>query len=171
MRLLVFLMVVLAGNWLSFVLATRPALNEREGLGLRQRELDEAIASRRREAGQWRRLENIVELAQDVLRHVPSRDKDSLSDLRTALLDAEQGLPLQRVSLEFHPESKPPAGYRGFRVVVSERGDLASLRTYLERVSLLGVPMAPVEMSLVEDRTGSNSLRLSAIWRYLVPEE
>ena len=171
MRLLVFLLVVLAGNWVSFAIVTRPALNEREGLGLRQRELDEAIQSRRGEAGRWRRLGHIVELARGVMRHVPSGNKSSLSDLRAALLDAEQGLPLQRISLEFHPESKPSTGFLGFRIVVSERGDFASLRTYLERVSQLGMPIAPVEMSLVEDRASSNSLRLNVTWYYLLPEE
>jgi len=170
MRLIGFLLLVIGGNGVSFALLTLPALAEKQELEARRGELDQAIAKGRNEVARWRKLADVVELARPVVDPVPPWEGASLSGLRAAFVGAERGLPLQRLTLEFEPESKSPPGLEAFRVHVSERGDFGSLRKYLERLTRLRAPMATRSLSVIRDGTVAESFRLNATWYYLCPE-
>ena len=170
MRLLVLLAALAAGNLLGYLILTRPAVIEQEDLAQRLRALEEESRGLALEASRWEELAGLVELADSVLRASASGEGADLSILREALLEAEEGLSLRRGVVEFRPEEHAPAGFRGYRVHVTQSGDFRALHAYLDRVSHVGVPLAPVELSLVEGPKGESRLLLDVTWLTLWPE-
>jgi hypothetical protein len=172
MRLLVLVLVLVLVNGAVYVSSTRPTSDELERLGLRQRELDGALAVEEKIAGEWSHFTELVEAAQSVVEPLSSADGSAQSGLRRAFLEAEKGLGLRRDALEFRPErTQLPNGFDGVRIRVIEAGRFTDLVTYLHRISHLKVPMVPAEMSLVKATTGAEPLVLSATFSASWPEE
>jgi Tfp pilus assembly protein PilO len=171
MRLVVSLIFLILVNGAAYVFSTRPTSAELERLELRQRELDGVLAVEEETAAGWSRLVELVETAQSVLEPLPSAESSAQSGLRRAFLEAEKGLGLRRDTLEFRPEKQAPSGFGGVRIRVIEAGHFADLVTYLNRISHLKVPLALVEMSLVEAARGSAPLLLTVTFSALWPEE
>jgi Tfp pilus assembly protein PilO len=174
MRLVVSLIFLILVNGAAYVFSTRPTSAELERLELRQRELDGVLAVEEETAAKWSQLVELVETAQSVLEPLPSAESSAQSGLRRAFLEAEKGLGLRRDTLEFRPEKQAPSGFGGVRIRVIEAGHFAhfaDLVTYLNRISHLKVPLALVEMSLVEAARGSAPLLLTVTFSALWPEE
>ncbi len=171
MRQLLVLVALVAINATGYLLWTRPLVDGRARLELGLAEREEELQVAKRQAHRWTQLERVVGEAQAVLEpwHAPA--KGDFSNLRTAILDAERGLPLSRGLLEFRPESQVAAGFRGVRVKATEVGDFFSLWAFLERVSQWKAPLAPVELTLVADRSGVGLAKLTVTWVGLWPED
>lgn len=165
MRLAVALLVLVGGNLIGYVFWTRPALEERGRLESRRKELIDAVAENSEALSKWRRLEELVALAAGRLEPM------DLARLRKAFLEAEEGLPLERDSLDLHPDGRVREQLQGVRIRVTQRGDYGSLVTYLRRLSGIMAPLAPLEMSLGPSTRDPASLTLSATWLALWPVE
>ena len=172
MKGLVIVLALVVGNLLGHFFWTKPMLEERETFETLRRELEESSVEQSAVLVKWRRLEELLELAETSLEPIHSRgDSSEFALLRDAFLEAERGLPLERGELYLRPVPRVPEGFHGVRVHVTAMGDFDSLLRYLNRVSLLKAPIAPVEISLVEKPTEYAPLLLSATWLAIWPEE
>ncbi len=170
MRHLLVLVALVAINGFGYLLWTRPLVEGRARLGIELAERGEELQVAESHAHRWTELERVVGEAQTVLEPWHEPAEGDFSPLRTAILDAERGLSLTRGSVEFRPESQVAAGFRGVRVKATEIGDFFSLWAFLERVSQWNAPLAPVELTLVEDRSGVGLAKLTVTWVGLWPE-
>ena len=89
-----------------------------------------------------------------------------IAGLRDTLLRAEQGLGLERLSLEFRPESDLSGALTGSRVQASLRGSFQAIYWYLARLESMRLPLAPAELTLREEALDVVSLssRWTAAW-------
>ncbi len=171
MRQILLLAALVVVNSLGYSLMTRPALSERTRLEQELREQDEEVGAGNRQAARWAQLQRVVGQAQAVLEPWQSPAEGDFSVLRSAILDAERGLALSRSAVEFRPESQVATGFRGVRVEAIEKGDFISLWIFLDRVSQWNGPLAPVELTLVEESGEVGLARLTVTWIGLWPEE
>jgi hypothetical protein len=74
-----------------------------------------------------------------------------IGELRDLLLSAEQGLGIARISLDFRPDERIPAGFGGSRVETSLQGSCNALYQYLERVEAMLMPLSPESFTLRGD--------------------
>lgn len=172
MRKLLFLSI-LATNLVAFALLTYPAYRELAAHEERAASLDRHLKEKAGEAARWEETRRSTELARVELDRLFGGEGRFFSRLRAALLEAEQGLNLRRGTVEYRPETSAPQGFRGYRIRTSLRGDFYSLYTYLERIAGLRAPLAPLEMTLVEEssRGEEQKLLLNLTWLALWPEE
>jgi Tfp pilus assembly protein PilO len=171
MKLFLLFLLLVFVNSATYVFSTRPITNELERLEVRQRELDKVLAAEETTAVELSRLAELVETAQSAVGPILSAESSAQSLLRKAFLEAEKGLGLRRDTLEFRPEKQLQSGFGGVRIRVIEAGRFADVVTYLHRISHLSVPMALVEMSMVEAAKGPAPLLLTATFSALWPEE
>ena len=164
------LVTLVAINAFGYLLRTRPTVEGRARLAIELAERGEELRVVKSRAHRWTELERIVGEAQTVLEPWHEPVEGDFFPLRTAILDAERGLSLTRGMVEFRPESQVAAGFRGVRVKATEIGDFFSLWAFLERVSQWNAPLAPVELTLVEDRSGVGLAKLTVTWIGLWPE-
>lgn len=86
-----------------------------------------------------------------------------IARLRERLLQAEEGLALERLSLDFRQDDAARGGLRGLRLTGSFVAKYRSLRDYLGRVEAMKLPLVPEEMTFRPD--GDGRTRLSVRWR------
>lgn len=172
MKGLVIVLALVVGNLCGYLLGTKPMLEERETLEFSRKVSEERSLAQSAALMRWRRLEELLKLAETSLEPIHTRgDSSEFALLRDAFLEAERGLPLERGELVLRPVQRVPEGFRGVRVHVSAMGDFESLLRYLNRVSSLKAPIAPVEIRLVERQADDAPLLLSATWLAMWPEE
>jgi hypothetical protein len=170
----IFVVLLLAvGNLIGHAFWTRPLLGERRSAESRRDELEEHLEAQRAEYGQWQRLEKLLERVEPLLDTSNRLDGGSpeFARLRNGFLEAEKGLRLLRGSLDLRPADRAPQGFRGVRIHMTAAGDFENLVRYLDRVSRVRAPIAPIEISLVENRLDQAPLSLNATWYALWPEE
>jgi hypothetical protein len=83
--------------------------------------------------------------------------------LRDRLIGVERGLALDRLSLDFRPDTNPSAGAGRGKIQASLSGSFDALYEYLRRVEALRLPLRPDEIGLRPD-SGSESVLLSVSW-------
>jgi hypothetical protein len=171
MRALALLLLLVLGNALIYALWTRPVARESVALESRLQVLDDALAHQERETTRWTELERLVEKTESVLEPLSADEGTSFAGLREAFLGAEKGLRLRRRALELRPADRIPVGYRGVRIRVVEEGDYRDLYKFLDRLSGIKAPVAPIESTLSRSGEGESSLQLTTIWLALWPEE
>lgn len=117
------------------------------------READQARLSTER----TRELDALVAKARS--KTVGPRD---IGALRDVLVKAEQGLSIDRLSLEFRPEEQQlPAEFGGSRVHASLRGRFEAIYDYLERLESMFLPLSPENLAL---RGDPSSVTLTIQW-------
>ena len=117
------------------------------------READQARLSTER----TRELDALVAKARS--KTVVPRD---IGALRDVLVKAEQGLSIDRLSLEFRPEEQQlPAEFGGSRVHASLRGRFEAIYDYLERLESMFLPLSPENLAL---RGDPSSVTLTIQW-------
>ncbi len=172
MKGLVIVLALVAGNLCGYLLGTKPMLEERETLESSRKVLEESSVAQSALFMKWRRLEELLKLAETSLEPIHTRgDSSQFALLRDAFLEAERGLPIERGELVLRPVQRVPEGFRGVRVHLTATGDFESLLRYLNRVSLLKAPIAPIEITLVEKQKDDAPLVLSGTWLAMWPEE
>ena len=116
------------------------------------REDDQArVSSERRRA-----LDALI--AQARTKTVDPRD---IGALRHVLVQAEQGLAIDRLSLEFRPEDRLAAEFGGSSVHASLRGRFEAIYDYLERLESMFLPLSPENLAL---RGDPSSVTLTIQW-------
>ena len=81
--------------------------------------------------------------------------------LRDVLVEAEQGLSIDRLSLDFRPEEQLPSEFGGSRVHASLRGRFVAIYDYLERIEAMFLPLSPENLTL---RGDASSVTLTVQW-------
>ena len=122
----------------------------------RLREADQArVSSERRHA-----LDALI--AQATTETVDPRD---IGALRDVLVQAEQGLSIDRLSLEFRPEERLAAELGGSSVHASLRGRFEAIYDYLERLESMSLPLSPRNLALRGDPSGVTlTIQWAARW-------
>jgi hypothetical protein len=170
MRTLLVCVLIALANGLAFGFLSRPTSRALETLEARQGELDDILAAQEESTGRWNQLSELVETAGPVLEPLVTGEESVQSKLRGAFLEAEQGLGLNRETLELRPVGRPPKGFAGVRVRVIQTGYYAELVTYVDRISGLKMPVEPVELFIVKSSSGTAPLTLTATWSAVWPE-
>ncbi|TDI41640.1 MAG: hypothetical protein E2P02_14465 [Acidobacteria bacterium] len=109
------------------------------------------------------RFEKLVELSRDRMLAAPL----GIAPLRNLLIEAERGLAVERLTLDFHSAARLPAGLDGNRINASYRGSLDGLFGYLDRVEAAHLPLMTQTFSLRSDGAGSRmtlAIRWLALW-------
>lgn len=173
MKGMFFMLLLGVGNLIGHAFWTRPLLEERQSVESWRDEAEEHLEAQRAEYEQWQRLEDLLGRVEPLLDTSNYLDGGSseFARLRNAFLEAERGLPLRRGSLDLRPADRPPQGFRGVRIQVNAAGDFKNLVRYLDRVSRVRAPIAPIEISLAENKLEQAPLSLTATWFALWPEE
>jgi hypothetical protein len=170
----IFVVLLLAvANLIGHAFWTRPLLEERQSVESRRDEAEEHLEAQRAEYARWQRLEDLLEHVEPLLdtsNHLDGGSSEFVR-LRNAFLEAERGLRLLRGSLDLRPADRAPQGFRGVRIQVSAAGDFKNIVRYLDRVSRVRAPIAPIEISLAENKLEQAPLSLTATWFALWPKE
>ena len=89
-----------------------------------------------------------------------------LGAVRDLLIGAEQGLGINRLSLEFRPLQASGFPSNGSQVSATLGGSFEGLFDYLDRIESLRLPLAPQELSFQRDVIGALELtiRWTALW-------
>ena len=118
----------------------------------RLREADQArVSSERRHA-----LDALIAKAR-----TKTADPRDIGALRDVLVQAEQGLSIDRLSLEFRPEERLPTELGGSSVHASLRGRFEAIYDYLERLESMTLPLSPRTLAL---RGDPSSVTLTIQW-------
>lgn len=159
MRVILFLLTLVASVALLFGLRR---LEAERGELLRQRGELSDKAARESEADEHERQRTLV---LDRVRDLPGGSLD-LAEVRELLIGAERGLDVDRISLDFRPESNLPEGVLGGAINASLVGSFDAVYEYLERVEALRLPLTAGEMSLRAGAEGGVHLtvRYRALW-------
>lgn len=92
-------------------------------------------------------------------------DPRSIGELRDILVATEDGLELERLSLDFRPEERLPPGIGGSRVDVSLRGSFDAVYEYLRRIESMFLPLSPENLRLRRDASNVTlDVRWGARW-------
>ena len=159
-RLVLYVLGLAFVNAALFV-AERALVREEEKVERRLSQLGDAIEAQRRLSERTHRLDELLSLAGPRVPTAPL----GIATLRKLLGTAERGLSLERISLEFRPESGLPEGIVGSQIQVSAKGALQDVYTYLGRVEALHLPLATRTFSLRPDGERLElGLRWSASW-------
>ena len=81
--------------------------------------------------------------------------------LRDVLVEAEQGLSIDRLSLDFRPQEQLPSEFGGSRVHASLRGRFDAIYDYLQRIEAMFLPLSPENITL---RGDASSVTLTVQW-------
>lgn len=120
--------------------------------------LDEAEAS----GAERTALVRLLEAYRSRAESSGSTEELGIARLRDELLGAERDLEIDRLSLDFRPEPQAAGAMTATQVNASLRGSYSALFEYLARIEKKRLPLAPVELSLRED--GSGSVALTIRW-------
>ena len=159
MRTVTVVALLLLAN-AGLVVLRRSASSQRAALvdaaSTQLREADQARVSNERR----RALDALI--AQARSQTVDPRD---IGALRDVLVRAEQGLSIDRLSLEFRPEERLPAEFGGSSVHASLRGRFEAIYDYLERLELMFLPLSPGNLALRGDPSGVTlTIQWAARW-------
>lgn len=159
MKTLAFALAMVSSGALLFGL--RDLEVDRAELLRERSELREAAAREGEAIENDRERERLLERARDLPGGVLE-----LAVLRELLIGAERGLEIDRISLDFRPESNLPDGGVGGGIAASLVGSFGAVYEYLERVERLRLPLVAAEMSLRPDPDGNLLLtvRYRALW-------
>ena len=140
----------------ALVILRQSASSERAALvdaaSTLSREADQArLSSERR-----RELDTLVVKAGSY-----TEDPRDIGALRDVLVEAEHGLSIDRLSLDFRPEERLPSEFGGSRVHASLRGRFEAIYDYLERIEAMFLPLSPENFTLRGDGT---SVTLTVQW-------
>lgn len=165
MRLLALLVLVLANLGLRF--STRDLREERAELQAELTARTDALAVGRERARAEASSKALVGRFEDGLSRMESGPV-TISLLRESLLEAESGLELDRLSLDFRPLTSGGASIAssGSRIQLSSRGPFHALAAYLGRIEESGLPLAAEELRLRRESDGRVTLdaRWTALW-------
>jgi hypothetical protein len=143
--------------------------------GLRQRAREKADLERRREelaarresrigmGEKGRRIQALLRAGSEAIDR--SRRSLDIAEMRDLLLGAEQGLAIDRFSLDFRPEKGAAKGMEGGRVGAGLGGSFPAIFAYLARVENLRLPLAPSTLSMRREDFGR--VVLSVEWNGL----
>ncbi len=90
-----------------------------------------------------------------------TEDPRDIGALRDVLVEAEHGLSIDRLSLDFRPEEQLPSEFGGSRVHASLRGRFEAIYDYLERIEAMFLPLSPENFTL---RGDGSSVTLTVQW-------
>ena len=90
-----------------------------------------------------------------------TEDPRDIGAVRDVLVEAEHGLSIDRLSLDFRPEEQLPSEFGGSRVHASLRGRFEAVYDYLERIEAMFLPLSPANLTLQGD---SSSVTLTVQW-------
>jgi len=90
-----------------------------------------------------------------------TEDTRDIGAFRDVLVGAEQGLSIDRLSLEFRPEEQLPPEFGGSRVHASLRGRFVAIYDYLERLEAMFLPLSTENLTL---RGDASSVTLTVQW-------
>ena len=90
-----------------------------------------------------------------------TEDPRDIGALRDVLVEAEHGLSIDRLSLDFRPEEQLPSEFGGSRVHASLRGRFEAIYDYLERIEAMVLPLSPENFTL---RGDGSSVTLTVQW-------
>ncbi len=159
MRTVTVVALLLLAN-AGLVVLRRSASSQRAALvdaaSTQLREADQARVSNERR----RALDALIAKARS--QTVDPRD---IGALRDVLVRAEQGLSIDRLSLEFRPQERLPAEFGGSSVHASLRGRFEAIYDYLERLELMFLPLSPGNLTLRGDPSGVTlTIQWAARW-------
>jgi hypothetical protein len=134
---------------------------ERSELLGRLSELRDHAARDDRAAESRRKRDELVER----MRQIPGGALD-LAAVRELLIASERGLDVDRISLDFRPESSLPEGRVGGAIDANLVGSFDAVYEYLRRVEMLRLPLSAGEYTLRGDPDGRLLLtvRYRALW-------
>ena len=101
------------------------------------------------------------------LAHDKTAEPLGIAALRDLLIEAERGLAVERLALDFRSAARLPAGLDGNRINASFQGSLGGLFGYLDRVEAMHLPLSTETFSLRSDGPGSTitiAIRWLALW-------
>ncbi len=140
----------------ALVILRQSASSERAALvdasSTLSREADQARLSTERR----RELDALVVKARSY-----TEDPRDIGALRDVLVEAEHGLSIDRLSLDFRPEEHLPSEFGGSRVHASLRGRFEAIYDYLERIEAMFLPLSPENFML---RGDGSSVTLTVQW-------
>ena len=142
----------------------RSVSRELAGLKKQFAERSEQALRERASSRERQRFEKLVELAHDRT----LAETLGIAPLRNLLIEAERGLAVERLALDFHSAARHPAGLDGNRINASYRGSLDGLFGYLDRVEAAHLPLTTETFSLRSDG-GSSRMTLTIRWLALWP--
>ena len=159
MRTAIFVLSLATSAWL--VVRLQRLEVERDELQRGLSELREDSDRDHRAAESRRKRDELLER----IRHLPGGALD-LSEVRELLIASERGLDVDRISLDFRPESSLPEGRRGGAINATLVGSFDAVYEYLRRVEALRLPLSAGELSLRADPDGRVLLtvRYRALW-------
>ena len=156
MRTMTIVVVGLALANAALVILRQSASTERAALvdvaSTLSREADQARLSTERR----RELDALVVKARSY-----TEDPRDIGALRDVLVEAEHGLSIDRLSLDFRPEEQLPSEFGGSRVHASLRGRFEAIYDYLERIEAMFLPLSPENFTL---RGDGSSVTLTVQW-------
>lgn len=146
------------------VAAMRDRLAE-EQEGLRERAAEQETASElgASEEKRHRALATLIERAR--VHGLPHRL--GVGAIRDLLIDAQRGLSIDRLSLEFRPAEDTVAGQDGSQISAFLAGSFEGLFDYLARIESLKLPLTPRGLSLQQDSAAGGGLGLNIRWTAL----
>ncbi len=156
MRAMTIVVVGLVLANAALVILRQSASSERAALvdasSTLSREADQARLSTERR----RELDALVVKARSY-----TEDPRDIGALRDVLVEAEHGLSIDRLSLDFRPEEQLPPEFGGSRVHASLRGRFEAIYDYLERIEAMFLPLSPENFML---RGDGSSVTLTVQW-------
>lgn len=138
----------------------RSASAERAGLVEETSVLSQRTDQARLSSEHRRAIDAVVAKARGHASYETTTPRD-IGALRDVLVDAERGLSIDRMSLDFRPEERLPTGIGGARVHASLRGRFEAVYDYLERIEAMFLPLSLDGLTL---RGDAASVTLTVQW-------
>ena len=137
--------------WLALVAVNGALWVESRSISREQAELrkqfaesSEQVERERASSSEGQRFEKLKALAHDKTPAEPL----GIAPLRDLLIEAERGLAVERLALDFRSTARLPAGLDGNRINASFQGSLDGLFGYLVRVEAMHLPLSTETFSL-----------------------
>ena len=160
--------------WLALIAAngalwveSRSVSQEKAELSHQLSESSEQVERERASSSERQRFEKLKALAHDKIPVEPL----GVAPLRDLLIEAERGLAVERLALDFRSAARLPAGLDGNRINASFQGSLDGLFGYLDRVEAMHLPLLTETFSLRSDGPGTSpgsritiAIRWLALW-------
>ena len=160
--------------WLALVavngalwVESRSVSREQAELSKQFAESSEQMERQRASSSERQRFEKLKALAHDKTPVEPL----GIATLRDLLIEAERGLAVERLALDFRSAARLPAGLDGNRINASFQGSLDGLFGYLVRVEAMHLPLLTETFSLRSDGPGRSpgsrntiAIRWLALW-------
>ena len=161
--------------WLALIAAngalwveSRSVSQEKAVLSHQLSESSEQVERERASSSERQRFENLEALARDKTPAEPL----GIAPLRDLLIEAERGLAVQRLALDFRSAARLPADLDGNRIDASYQGSLDGLFGYLARVEAMQLPLLTETLSLRSAGSSlSSTITLAIRWLALWPHD